>query len=563
MYLFQDEEEAAMIASGDSIEVEIESFNTEFAPGVGELELKYKLSESSKQVVDKYPDEDFKIHFAVADKDNDIVYKLSEDASKEGIFEWNGYFNEDKSDSITYENGPYKLATTVTLGNVDINEWQDIKDYAYELVFSDSVRVISQSIDTSFNILTGTRLEWVANEDMQGYVIADENENPFDAYKRIRNIYMSYEGVKEAGDPFKYIEQNTEQVEFLGKDLKVHKEFAIVLETVKSTLKTKGVYDALKAKYASKYVGTFAMRTVNDPDGDDKVSEHGFAMAIDIYPKGNPQIIRYNTDDNPHNTYARSFIKLSTGLDIGTPKTKTAVKDAHNKFLNTFNNANIGAITNEYKAIYNYNTNTDNIKIDSLSTINQNLNSIKIAYNGLSSQSAESDANTVKTNVEDYAVKIKALSEHIAKHKNTVVFDNSTNVQIEGITTKLNTIYGELLAIKDSLNNKTLGDIAGITALSTTDYNNMQVKITAFYTEQKTLCPTLDIFAERLKSGVEAIGFSNILLQDGLCDLELDLIDAFLDADERIQWGGEFNTKIDGMHFGFTSEAAKDIVNKK
>jgi len=45
--------------------------------------------------------------------------------------------------------------------------------------------------------------------------------------------------------------------------------------------------------------------------------------------------------------------------------------------------------------------------------------------------------------------------------------------------------------------------------------------------------------------------------------LELDLINAFLNADDRIQWGGKFNSKIDAMHFGFTSSAAKEIVNKK
>ena len=65
-----------------------------------------------------------------------------------------------------------------------------------------------------------------------------------------------------------------------------------------------------------------------------------------------------------------------------------------------------------------------------------------------------------------------------------------------------------------------------------------------------------------MKSGVGSIGFENILLQDGFCDLEIDLINAFLDADDRIQWGGAFNKKVDGMHFGFTTTAAKSIVNK-
>ena len=113
------------------------------------------------------------------------------------------------------------------------------------------------------------------------------------------------------------------------------------------------------------------------------------------------------------------------------------------------------------------------------------------------------------------------------------------------------------------MNNKTVGDITGFTTLIAADYSNIQTKVKAFYTEQKKLCPTLELYSTRLKSGINSIGFGNVLLQNGFCDLELDLINAFLNADSRIQWGGKFNSKIDGMHFGFTSSAAKAIVNKK
>ena len=108
-----------------------------------------------------------------------------------------------------------------------------------------------------------------------------------------------------------------------------------------------------------------------------------------------------------------------------------------------------------------------------------------------------------------------------------------------------------------------MGDISEFTTLIAVDYSNIQTKVKVFYAEQNKVCKGLNILASELKSKVSSIGFGNVLLQDGFCDLELDLINAFLNADSRIQWGGKFNSKIDGMHFGFTSSAAKEIVNKE
>lgn len=109
----------------------------------------------------------------------------------------------------------------------------------------------------------------------------------------------------------------------------------------------------------------------------------------------------------------------------------------------------------------------------------------------------------------------------------------------------------------------TIINIENYTSVEAEEYIVFREKVRSFYTEQQKLCTSLYTFATRLKSGIKTIGFGNVLLQDGFCDMELDLINAFLEADPRIQWGGTFNKKIDGMHFGFTAGAAKDIVNQK
>ena len=305
--------------------ITITEMNVEFAPSIGEMKLKYKLGDSTKVLMEKYPDEDFLTKMFVFDKSGQKLYESEKEATVSGEFVWDGFFGDNKKDSLVYEKGPFKLSLVLTNVDSSINSWQDFKDWAYEIFSEDSVNTFMTSCDTSFNILTGAHLEWIANKDMQGWVVPSSLED----YKRIQQIYMTYDGVKESGNPFDYIKENTIYVDFLGKKLRVHNEFATVLENVKTTLKNKGVYSALTNKYSSQYVETFAMRTINDPKGGGSVSEHGFAMAIDILPKKNPQILSVNTDDKPYNTYVRFFIKVATGFDVGTSKTVTSIKSAH------------------------------------------------------------------------------------------------------------------------------------------------------------------------------------------------------------------------------------------
>ena len=555
----QEESKGEMIAVIDTgkFGITITEMNVEFAPSIGEMKLKYKLGDSTKVLMEKYPDEDFLTKMFVFDKSGQKLYESEKEATVSGEFVWDGFFGDNKKDSLVYEKGPFKLSLVLTNVDSSINSWQDFKDWAYEIFSEDSVNTFMTSCDTSFNILTGAHLEWIANKDMQGWVVPSSLED----YKRIQQIYMTYDGVKESGNPFDYIKENTIYVDFLGKKLRVHNEFATVLENVKTTLKNKGVYSALTNKYSSQYVETFAMRTINDPKGGGSVSEHGFAMAIDILPKKNPQILSVNTDDKPYNTYVRFFIKVATGFDVGTSKTVTSIKSAHEKLLNIFSNTTIKALTDEYQAIYTYNNNTENINVNSLEQINNDLNVLKDACLALNDESTSTEVNNVQESLNNYALKIKSLSANIVRYKNTIIFDDIANGQIDDLKIKLGEINSELSNIEKTLNDAMPGTVS-FSLIEPSDYDKLKEKITAFNTEQQKLCASLYTFATRLKSGVGSIGFENILLQDGFCDLEIDLINAFLDADDRIQWGGAFNKKVDGMHFGFTTTAAKSIVNK-
>lgn len=548
----QGEDEGEMIATSDTskFEIFISEMNVEFVPGIGELKLKYKLGDSTKVLMEKYPGEDFLTKMFVFDKDGHKLYEVEQEASVNGEFDWNGYFGEENKDSLVFDNGPFKLSLALTNADSSITNWQDFKDWAYEVIVGDSLNVFMTACDTTFNILTGAHLEWVANKNIQGYVYP----KTLDDYTRYREIYMSYVGVEKAGSPFDYIKENTKHIDFLGKQVLVHNEFAKVLESVKTSLTTKGVYTTMTSKYKNQ-MGTLVMRTMNDPNGSGKVSEHGFGMAIDFYVKKNPQIPKSNA-------YVRFFIKKSTGFDLGESKTVNQITNANDNFMSIYQNTTIDELVNKYKGIENYNNDTSNVKINSLESINNTIADIFTTYKKAKEQITISENALLVDRIDKYAKQIDTLAKFIPDYKNTILFSTEAKEQVDELNTFLTQIHSWLLSVNNSMKDTSITMVNNLPVINISDFNTIQTEITSFDTDMKKLCNSLSVFATKLKSGIGLIGFGNVLLQDGFCGVELDLINAFLDADERIQWGGTFNSKIDAMHFGFTSEAATEIVNK-
>ncbi len=555
-HIFEDVEEGEMVAVGDSIRFDIVNFESEFAPGIGNLLIEYELSEDSKPIIDKYPNEDLRINMVIADKNDNIIYEKSLGAEKEGAITWDGYLNEEKSDSLIFENGPFKLGAIVSLGDINFTNWDAIEDMIYEVIVGDSVKLMTHRIDTVFNIVTGAKLEWIVNEDMHGWVVNINNDPTlFDAYNRMRDIYMTYTNVQEAGDPFTYLKENLETVEFLGKNLYVHNEFKGTLDSVKSILVNSGIYESLKSKYESLSVATLAMRTKNDNSGGGSVSAHGFGMAIDIVPKKNPQIYASNE-------YVRFLIKQSTGFDLNSSKTANEVKSAHNRFVEVFHNQTVDLLKEKYIDIYDYNLNETNIKLSSIQCINQTLDSIKGAFNMLVPESNEYEVNVLKNKAFKFSSKINDLAGHIGKYRYIVIFDDAAINQIDVLQNKLLVLKNELIDFYNMLEDTVPSEIEDFTQLNEIEYNSLQIMTESFFSEQMDLCDDLNTFANELADGINDIPFENELLKDGFCDLELDLINAFLNADPRVHWGGVFSTsKIDGMHFGFKSNAINSILN--
>jgi hypothetical protein len=546
----QDEEEGEMVDPNDkdNVDIIIESADFDFAPGIGQMKIDYSFDKKSMEIMQKYPDEKTELKIAIANNKGKFVHMETKAIKEKDTYIWSGI--TEKGDTINIADGPYNVAITLMIGEEKdwFDSWQTFKDKLYESLRKDSVQQIIISKDTSFTI-DPIRVEWGKNKDLQRFC------NNYEMYKYLYSIYMTYDGIKDTGGPLEYLKNNTTTFNFLGKDRKVHKEFALILMKVEEKLKQKGVYEALKEKYSKDKsgMGTLYMREINDPNGKGKISEHGFGMAIDLGIPQNPQILQSNI-------LVQFFIKRATGFDLGVKKSVSEIKNAHNKFVKRFSNIDNTILAQKYSAIQKYHTNELSIRLDSLQMLDKKLNTLQNAYNEAVNDSIS--PSNINQEIISLINNLESFASILEMYKNTIIFnDNSINT-IENTIERIKTVSGHArqLMSENNIAEANFGKIySSDIDLVINEINDFSQEI---YQINKNY-QNLNQFGSDLVKKISLIGFGNVLLKDGFCDVELELIEAFLESDSRIQWGGIFTKKIDAMHFGFTTNAVQNIINNK
>jgi len=548
----QDEGGAEMISTKDkdSINIKIESADFDFAPGIGSMKIDYSLGKQTMNILKKYPNEKKELKIAIADKNGKFVQIESKEPAEKDTYTWNGV--NTTGDTIKINGEPYKIALALILGEEKdwFDSWQAFKDKLYQSIKSDSVQRIVASIDTSF-IINPRRIEWEQYKNVQNFVM----DKSYDNYVKLYDLYMQYEGVKDAGNPLEYIKQNTKTVTFLGKSIVVHKEFATILTNVEENLKQKGVYDELKEKYKNdNTMCSTTMRTINDPKGGGIISEHGFGLAIDIGVNKNPQII------GSKSPLVQFFVKKATGFDLGINKTSyMEVKNAHNKLKSLYANITNDDLAKKYAEIQKYQSNAEAIKIENLKSIDNHLQSLQTLYNTALNNNTKTD--NIKNEISLIIDKMNNLAAILDYYINTIVFKDDSKKAINDFKSRIQSLNKQLTQLESGGDNNT-----ELNQLYNADIEGVAVEITKFQAEIQQMDKSykdFKVFGDALKTKIMSIGYGNVLLKDGFCDIDLEIIEAFLKSDSRIQWGGTFSTKIDAMHFGFTTSAAKEIVNSK
>ena len=95
------------------------------------------------------------------------------------------------------------------------------------------------------------------------------------------------------------------------------------------------------------------------------------------------------------------------------------------------------------------------------------------------------------------------------------------------------------------------------------DYSAFSQSIISFKVNQSTFVnESLEKFGEKLIKDIRGVGFRSDIIKYGFCDIEKDLVDAFL-SQSGIEFGGLYKRKIDPMHIGFSNATIKMIIEKQ
>jgi len=80
--------------------------------------------------------------------------------------------------------------------------------------------------------------------------------------------------------------------------------------------------------------------------------------------------------------------------------------------------------------------------------------------------------NNVQESLKNYALKIKSLSANIVRYKNTIIFDDIANGQIDDLKIKLGEINSELSNIEKTLNDAMPGTVS-FSLIEPSDYDKL------------------------------------------------------------------------------------------
>ena len=142
-------------------------------------------------------------------------------------------------------------------------------------------------------------------------------------------------------------------------------------------------------------------------------------------------------------------------------------------------------------------------------------------------------------------------------HKNRVIFQPEAKTAIDGMVTYLNSINS--------------GDI--IEKNTVVNWDQMVNEKKAFLEMVKTSgFSGLDKFVEYF-GNKDGILYKNKLLENGFGEIPIQLIKSFHKAHQSVslkyngksengEWGGAYDSKYDGMHFGLETSFIKSLTNK-
>lgn len=547
----EGDEDGMMIAVSDlkKLSINILSVDTAFAPGFGSFTSTFRLGKEEEALGEKYIKENIRYVCVFKNSKGDVLNTIKVESGKNEIT-WDGYFENSKTkkkDSLCRENGPYKMEVHLVMGKIldtwekRFDSWSNFKDYVYEKMKDDSVNYYHTETDTVFNIYSKEEAEAKALE----LKIKNEWNNAADWLKKnfhnkigdyisFRKSLLHYIPEFEKLDsPLDYFAENIIIHKFLGRDLRVNKAFVPVLNAVEETLKGNNMYDDLKEKYKNGMT-SFVPRVANNSGNSSQeypiLSNHSYGSAIDFIPKKNPQI-------ESRSKYVCFYIKQLTGFDITKGgKTVDKIKNAHDSFKEHFTDIDETQLENLFNDLNDYENDDKKIKPYDIESINSLLKKL-----------SPSDNQTISEETKkDIVNKLSEIIQIIPTYSTTMFINTEAKDQGELLIKKLEEIKKDISIKHDLILEK--------------EYSDFIQGINTFKENQKTFSnENLKSFGNKLAKGIKGIGFGSQILKYGFCDIEKELVNAFL-SQSGVEFGGTYKKKIDPMHIGFTNATVKEKI---
>lgn len=537
---FVDDEEGEMIHKdhAKNLAISIDEFKSRFAPGYDKLLLKYSLNDTTKSLISAYEKEEFWVQLLIFDKNQKLIFSTKREPKKTDTLSFDGFISNSNT-PIQYSDGQYTSTINLIGGkNLDgiskISSWTDFKDYIYQKFNEDSVSFISIQKDTVFNIDLDAA-DFVNKKEKFGVFMEDRVANN---YLRFVDDFRKDGYFTDGKSPLKWMDDNginSNSITFLGMNVSrltgIFKEVLIETENILKT-EYSDVYDDILSQYSGSVSAQSQIRYIQN-NCMCNPSNHSLGCAIDIRVAFNPQITASNIE-------YLNLIKYLTGLDLTKSKKVKEVTDAQIAFMKKIhgndyihNKKSLSEVISDYELIYNF----DNKAPFSLN-IFLNLQFQDVIIDNFS---------RYKNDV------IRVLKAH----KNRIVFKSTTIEAIDNLILHLSTISSDTIKRNFIYNLESFKEEKGefIMAIKGGEISDLSDFITFFKSRNKRL-------------------YGNKLLEDGFGDCKLELVKSFLKAHKLIskkylgeefnaEWGGTYNSKYDGMHFGMSSAFIKAITNIK
>ncbi|MEQ9098454.1 MAG: hypothetical protein RIF36_09485 [Imperialibacter sp.] len=567
--LFDDDEEGALVDDFESPNCLVLLDDSNYLIGIKQLTLSYKLNKWEQAInSNSLNPSNFNIVLFVM-RNGQVVYATSQPLSAKGAINWHGLVFQGDSILTSKNKDQYKLFLGIAQQNrisETYKHWvidfgarpmstvlKSPSDVNGFITFVDLIREIPFEVETAWE-------DWKeVSDDVKKLT------DGYGDYKKVEGLLRSEsdgigEVFSEIENPLQFLYDNSEEVEFLGNNIRVHWTFAKKLRSIE-----KNIADI---KSSGRYVsGDIYGIGIRPQYGANKntVSNHSYGLVVDIKSNHNHYIKNDQTE-------LLFLIKHITNLDLfdrnaRSPKT---INEASVLFKQSTEGFRFDSLENIYSRVDGYLGISNSYKIQNLVERNPFEDFMKIK--------ARVDLGIIdKTEISNYYVLLEGLEKIIYSETGMpdfgyLLFDEIAQQEFAEFSERVHFLKDHLSPMESSFADETITSVFSsidnirmpVVASMLEDYEEFREGIVMNFVPNGDLSNSVfKTFAGQLKSKAADKDFIKYIFVNGFCEVPVELIESFI-SEEDVQWGGLWDSaNVDYMHFEIKKDAVSKYLNQK